>query len=201
MNNIKEPTIDIIIPTLGRPEGLERLKKSIENLDYPKDKINVCIIDDELRREGVPKALKRGVEATKGDYIVYAANDTEFDSQCLKQAIIDASETGFCALNTGKILQDEGNICEHFIIKRDLIKDLDGEIFDTEFYHVAVDNILWLKLKKLGKARRSYGAILHHYHFSKGYEFDDIYKIAWNEDRVKHDRDLLQKKIIELGLN
>lgn len=197
--NIKEPTIDIIIPTLGRKEGLDRCVESIRSCIYDQDKIKIYIINDEERREGVPKALKRGVMISRGDYIIYAANDTEFDKWAIKYAVRDAMETGFCALNTGKISPDEGNICEHFIIKRSVVEsELNKEIFDTEFHHVGVDNLLWAKMKKNGRAKRSFEAILHHYHFSKGYEFDDIYKIAWNEEKVKKDRELLAKKLAEL---
>jgi GT2 family glycosyltransferase len=191
------PTISFVIPTMGREPGLTKCIDSIKALNYPQDKIEIIVKRDSMEdRIGLPKNLKLGVEESKGEWVVFAADDTEFDKECINEAL-HAGKGGYVSLNTCIVSQDEGNINEHFMIRRDIIKEI-GEVFDTEFYHVGVDNLLWAKMKKLGIAVRCDKAILHHNHWTQGAPMDDIYKVAWQEDRVKHDRELLAKKLNEL---
>ena len=182
------PKVSFIIPTLGRPEGLKRCLDSINNLNYPKELIEVIVLDGEGT---VPQKVAKGLWQAKNEYIVFASNDIEFTPDSLYNAL--QIDKGLVAFNTGIVGPDEGNICEHFIIKKDLIKRLGGEIFDTDFNHVGCDNLLWAKAKKLGENGRSENAIVYHYHFSKGQPFDDVYEKGWKH--VKKDRELLAKKL------
>lgn len=182
------PTVSIIIPQLGRIEGLKRCLDSIEKLNYPKELIEIKIIEG---NDSVPIKIKRGVEETSGKYIVYASNDIEFEPDSLINAL--DSGKGLVAFNTGTILPDEGNICEHFIIRRDLIPLLGGEIFDTDFNHVGCDNLLWAKCKMLKEAERSDTAIVKHHHFSKGASFDKVYEKGW--EKMAEDREKLEIKM------
>lgn len=191
-----EPKISFVIPTLGREEGLKRCLKSISELNYPQDKIEVIIKHDSFsERVGVPKLLKAGVEESTGEWVVFASNDTEFDPNAITEALAEGND-GFVAFNTGNILPDEGNINEHFMIRKDIIEKI-GEVFDTEFYHVGVDNLLWAKMKKLGIAKRADRAIVHHKHFSKGADYDEVYQLGWFQ--MDQDRLLLEKKLAELS--
>jgi glycosyltransferase involved in cell wall biosynthesis len=196
------PAISIIIPSLGRPDGLKLCLESIEKLHYPKDKIEVCVINDEPRI-GVPKRLAEGVSKTKGDFIVFMANDTEFDPDCLLIAVRESrgEGKGLVSFNDGPLLPDEGNIC-HFMIRRDLLPKLDREeIFSTDFYHQGCDNWLWAQCKKLGEAHHSENARIVHHHFSRGAQYDEVNAIAWGDpERVQHDRDLLKEKLAKLNI-
>lgn len=213
----KLPKISFVIPTLGRPEGLMRCIDSIKAIDYPQEQIEIIVLhdgepDDKTRfvgcnefyskeRNGVPVTVALGLKAATGDWIVYASNDIEFapDSiMCAYKTALDNQKL-FMAFNTGDVLPDEGNICEHFMIHKNLIKKLGGEIFDTEFNHVGVDNLLWAKVKKLGHGMRCKRALVKHNHFSRGGEMDEVYRIAWNEENVAKDRELLAKKLLELN--
>jgi glycosyltransferase involved in cell wall biosynthesis len=196
------PKISIIIPTLGRPEGLERCLASISGLNYPSNLIETIVLEDEPRI-GVPKRLKEGLEKSTGEYIVYGSNDCSFAPESIILAWREMKNQNalLLAFNTGDILPDEGNICEHFMIRRDyaVAKDgLDGEIFDTEFNHLGVDNLLWAKVCKLNRAVRSNNAIINHYHFTKGAEFDSTYSLGWNDESAKKDRELLKTKLKNL---
>ena len=197
------PKISFIIPTLGREEGLKKCKDSIEKLNYPQDKIEIITEFDSFEnRVGVPNLLKRGLQTSTGDWIVYASNDIEFEPDSIISALKTAWDNSkkFMAFNTGAVSEDKGNICEHFMIRHDLIEKLGGEIFDIEFHHVGVDNLLHAKLERMNQFMRCERAVVKHYHFSRtGEEMDEVYKIAWNEEDVRKDRELLAKKLLELN--
>jgi len=82
------------------------------------------------------------------------------------------------------------------------VDQIDGEIFDTEFHHVGVDNLLWAKAKAWGVrhnchgAERCHSALVKHYHFSTGAPNDEVYKKGWSH--AEEDRALLAKKLKEL---
>lgn len=190
-----EPKISFILPTLGRKDGLKRCTDSIEALNYPKSKIEIIIKQDNFEdRTGVPKLVKQGVEESTGEWIVFAANDTEFTPDSITEALA-VGQGGYVAFNTGEVWPDEGNANEHFMIRRDIIEKI-GEVFDTDFHHCGVDNLLMAKMKKLGIFVRANKAIVNHFHFTKGAKMDEIYTLAYS--RAEEDRVLLKKKLAEL---
>lgn len=194
------PFVSFIIPTLGRSEGLARCIESIKNLNYPQEKIEILTQEDEPRL-GVPKRVNELAAKAKGEWVVYASNDIEFHPDSLISALVTAWDNSklFMAFNTGEVSPDEGNVCEHFMLHRMTIDQLKGEVFDPEFNHVGVDNLLWAKMKRLNQAMRCKRAIVTHHHFSTGKsEFDETYALGWNDESVKRDRELLDKKLKEL---
>lgn len=196
---VEHPLVSIIVPTL-REEGLKRLLASIDKLIYPKDKIELITLPD-IPRIGVAKRLAEGVAQSKGEWIVYAADDMEFEPACIIEGLLASDKHGgkLVAFNSGPLYPDEGNICEHFMLHRSALEMLpNGEIFDTEFRHVGVDNLLWARMKKAGEAVRSEHARVVHHHFAGTGEMDDVHKLAWAEEDVKHDRELLARKLAEL---
>jgi GT2 family glycosyltransferase len=144
----------------------------------------------------VPKLLKQGVEESTGDWIVFASNDTEFTPDSINEALL-VGDGGYVAFNTGIVYPDEGNINEHFMIRKDIIKKI-GEVFDTDFWHCGCDNLLWAKMKKLGIFKRADRAIVKHYHWAKTVDrkMDETYTLGWSH--VEEDRALLAKKLKEL---
>jgi glycosyltransferase involved in cell wall biosynthesis len=198
----KSPKISFLIPTLGRPEGLKRCLDSIEALDYPKESVEILVQEDEPRL-GVTKRMKELYEKSTGEWLIFGSDDCEFTPDSIKNALKAAKEQnkGLVSFNTGAVLADNGNICEHFMIYRPFVKHyLGGEIFDCEMNHVGVDNLLWAKMGKLNQTMRCDEAIVNHYHFTKpgGNKFDETYAVAWKEESVKRDRELLAKKLAEL---
>jgi GT2 family glycosyltransferase len=200
--NTKElnlPHLSFIIPTLGREEGLKRCVDSIKALNYPQDRIEIIVKPDSFEdRKGVPLLLKQGYEEATGDWIVFASNDCEFTPESINEALAVGKE-GFVSFNTGALTFDSGNRCEHFMIRKDIIAKI-GEIFDTRYFHVGVDNLLSAKMDKLGIFIRAEKAVVNHYHWSKtGEQMDEVYKLAWDEEKVKHDRDLLKEDLQKLN--
>lgn len=193
----KLPTVSIIIPQLGREDGLAKCLDSIRDLDYPKHLISTHIIEG---NETVPKKVKSGVEESTGEYIVYAANDMTFDPQCLKKAIAASyvKNKALVSFNEGELYPDKGNICTHFLIKREFLQHLDSqEIFCTDFTHAGVDNYLWAQADKLNQAYWCEEAKITHNHFSKTGMFDDIYKKGWRHSDI--DQALLAFKLTILN--
>lgn len=189
------PKISFIIPTLGRPEGLKRCIDSIWALNYPKHKIEIITKQDNFdSRVGVPKLLKKGIEESSGEWIIFASNDTEFTPESINEALV-VGNAGFVAFNTGELSPDSGNRNEHFMIRKDIIAKI-GEVFDTDFWHAGVDNLLAAKMDKLGIFVRADKAIVNHYHFTKGAEMDKTYQVGWSH--VEEDRALLVKKLEQL---
>lgn len=189
------PKMSFIIPTLGREEGLKKCINSIKNLNYPQEKIEIIVKQDSFENNiGVPKLVKQGYEESTGDFIVFGSNDVEFTPNSIIEAFMSQSG-GFCAFNTGEVIPDEGNINEHFMIARFRVEQI-GEIFDTDFHHLGVDNLLWAKMNKLGVATRCKDAVVIHNHFTKGAPMDDIYSLAYKY-KIE-DRNLLQTKLKEL---
>ena len=190
-------TISIIIRTLGREEGLKRCLDSIKKLNYPEDLIEVLVIRDEPRL-GLPKRLNEGFDKSTGELIVFASDDVEFTPDSVRLAVEAANEYDLVAFNTGIVLPDEGNINEHFLIRRDFVeKYLGGKIFDEEFNHVGTDNFLWAQGKKYGAVKRLDTAVLKHYHWTQGAPMDEIYKVGWG--KAKEDREVLSRKLKELN--
>lgn len=213
--SIPNPKVSIIVPTLGRPEKLQRLIKHIKAFaNYPNYEIIVIHDGEDIQplegvrsfkneeRIGVPKTVKKAVQLATGDLVMYLGNDCIPQPGFMIQAVWDAYKAfgkdmnGLVSFNEGPLLPDNGNICAHFILHQRLIAEI-GEVFDTEFHHVGCDNLLWAKASKLGKAFHSTNARLHHDHFSKGSEMDSTYKQGWSH--VDEDRELLKKKLNELN--
>jgi glycosyltransferase involved in cell wall biosynthesis len=198
------PSVSIIIPHLSldnpkREEGLNRILKSIDNLFYPKHLIQVIVEEGE---ESVPVKVKNAFLKATGDWIAYLANDAEMTPNSLYNAIKTGIKENKALISffTGENLPDEGNICEHFIIRKDFISKLEnGEIFSTKYNHTGVDNYLWEQCKKLNQAIQCKDAIVYHYHFSKGAEFDVVYQRGWSN--AQKDRELLAKDLAKLNAN
>ncbi len=190
------PKVSIVIPNLERPEGLKRCLDSIATLNYPENLIEVIVEDGEGT---VPIKVARGLEKATGEWILYGANDIEFTPDSLILGILDsiAEKKRLIAFDTG-VRNSEGYINEHFMIHKDLVPLIGGEIFDTEFHHVGVDDLLWKKCDKLGEAMISRGQIKHH-HFSRigsGIEKDAVIEKGWKNE--VEDRALLQRKLKEI---
>jgi hypothetical protein len=79
------------------------------------------------------------------------------------------------------------------MIQRSLVEQLGGIIFDLDFTHAGVDNLLWKRCEAMGEAAWCKDAHITHNHFSKGFPMDEIYHKGW--DMVDKDRDILKSKL------
>lgn len=191
------PLITIMLPQLGREESFKRACASVDNLIYPKEKIEFLIEDGEGT---VPNKVAKMYAESHGEYLVFASNDIEFTPESLMIALnySRGHDKGLVAFNTGVVLPDKGNQNEHFIIKRSLVEQIGGQIFNLRFRHIGTDNLLQAQCEKLGQFARCDDAIVHHYHFSTGKSaYDDTYKKGW--EQAETDRAILKEELAKLN--
>ncbi len=102
----QHPLISIIIPSYNRPERLAMGLEAINQLDYPRDRFEVIVVDDGsvtpldpvvekfqavlsiylIRQEnaGPASARNTGANAAQGDYLAFTDDDCQPDSQWLR---------------------------------------------------------------------------------------------------------------------
>jgi len=205
---VKLPKVSIVIPTLGREEGLKRCLTEIErNANYPKELYEVIVVEDSFdpeKRMGALKALKKGVEQSTGELVMFLANDTVPYPNFLIVAVLqmwlsfgDVMD-GLVGLND--MYWRDGR-ATHWLGSKKLLPMLGGEFFHTGYYHVGCDDELVGRCRMAGKYVWCKDAMLWHNHpvlndFSR---MDDVNKLAWDEVRMKHDRELLAQRSKEFG--
>lgn len=198
--------VSICIPTLGRPEKLERLLESIEkNAGYPN--YEILVGEDKMppNNIGVPKMLKSLVEKSVGDFVIYLGNDCIMEKDCLKiamEAMMEEFEDqdGLIGLNDQYW---HGEFYTHWLASKKLLPYLGGEFFCTEYFHTGVDNELTERCRKIGKAVWCEEAkIIHDHPVNNGFkDIDDVYQLAYKSERMEHDRNLLLKRAELLGFD
>ena len=193
------PLISIVVPTV-RPEGYERLVRSIaQNTSYP----NYEII--KMKGEGTAiEKFNQGVKKSKGELIVYLADDTEILPGAIDQAFVYFMEKfhkkGLVIFNDGYW---EDRLATHFLCSKNIIEELDGNIWYTGYHHVGADNELFGRLHNKNLISYCQYAKINHYHYlrpSKGLKPSkmDIYSKRIEEFR-KVDEALLKERSEQFG--
>ncbi|MCS7365205.1 MAG: glycosyltransferase [archaeon GB-1867-035] len=104
------PMVSIIIPVRNAGETIEDLLKSLINLDYPKEKIEIIIVDgqstdDTIKRAskypvkiltepglGPSYARKIGIEASRGEILAFTDGDCRVPKEWVKVIVEDLSQ-------------------------------------------------------------------------------------------------------------
>ncbi len=205
---VPSPKVSIIIPTLGREDKLQRLLSEIPcQAGYENYEI-IVERDNFENRQGVPKTLKKGVEKSTGDLVMYLGNDCIPQKDFLKLAVQrmyrsfgDAMD-GLVGLNDGYW---KTGLATHWLASKKLLPYLDGEFFHTGYHHLACDNELTGRCEKIGKYVWAPEAKIDHDHPIKGgfkeKDMDEVYKIAYNQKNMEEDRALLKQRAQLLGFN
>ena len=104
----QNPLVSVIIPTYNRKEGLIRLIESIKQSDYPKESIDIIVVDD-ASTDGTLDAMKKGfpdvkvirnierrltsgarnvgIECSKGDYLFFVDHDNVIDRRAISELV------------------------------------------------------------------------------------------------------------------
>lgn len=211
--------VSVVVPTLGRPEKLKRLVEHIkQNAWWPNYEIIVVHDGEEIQpfdgvfsirneeRQGVPKTLKRGVEVSSGDLVMYLGNDCIPYPGFMVQALYKQYQAfgekmdGLVGLND---MYWHGEFATHWLASKDLLPMLDGEFFHTGYNHCGCDNELTERCRKAGKYMWAEHALVYHDHpVQTGFQTKDqdwIYAIAYNKEKTRADQELLHRRAAELG--
>jgi GT2 family glycosyltransferase len=107
-----KPLVSIVIPTYNRKEKLIRLIESVLSSNYPKDKLEIIVVDD-ASTDGTYEEVKRnfpevriihnekelllacsrnaGIRSCRGDYIFLIDDDNVVDKNCILE-LVEAME-------------------------------------------------------------------------------------------------------------
>ena len=194
-----KPKVSIIVPTI-RPDGYKRLVDSIKrNTIYSNYEL---ISKDDPQQTAISK-FNEGVEESKGEFVVFLADDCVVGKGWLTQALVrfklDFKDKGLVVLNEGYW---KHRMAHHFLCSKNITDDLGGEIWHSGYHHYGADNELYYRLKKLNLV--SYcdeSKIIHHHPQTQtmGTEAskdDKFYKRA--RGFQKEDIALLDKRALDL---
>jgi len=191
--------VTICIPTLGREEELKRLLELIpKTVEYPD--YDVIVEQDSFEsRVGVPRLLKKMVEKSKGDFVVFLGNDCiprpgwlRIAMEAMRDRFWDAG--GLVSFNGGYW---HGEFADHFLISKKLLPMLNGEIFHCGYNHCGCDEELTARCKQAGKYFWCEAAKVEHDHPCKTGVSDQIYELG--RSHQAEDKALLERRAKEIG--
>ena len=199
-----KPKVSIVIPTI-RPEKLERCINAIkENAGYGNYEI-IVEKDDPENPQGAPKVLKRGVERSTGELVMFLGDDTIPQRNFLLHAMV-AMHRQFPDLDGLVGLNDmlwKGELATHWLASKKLLPYLGGEFFHTGYNHLSCDNELTEMCRKAGKYYWCEIAKVYHDHpVVHGWSdetYDKHYRRVYQFDTMRKDRQLLEKRSKLLG--
>jgi glycosyltransferase involved in cell wall biosynthesis len=207
MEDSVKSLVSVCVPTLGRPEKLQRCLKAIE--DNTKDWPHEVVVEQDVfgpGRRGCPRTLAAAVERATGAYIAFIGNDCLVQPGWLRIAMECMDKTfpdgvGLVALNDGIW---HGSLATHWVASKALLPMIGGEFFPTCYFHVACDNELTARCKQLGRFSYAEGARVFHEHpcQADGWHselVDDVFQLAWRQKNVAHDRALLAERAERMG--
>ena len=189
--------ISIILPIV-REDKAERCIEAIrENAGIPIDQYEI-VQEVDHDRVGCPEMVKRLVEKTKHDLVMFLGDDTIPQKDFLKEAL-KVMETlpdgwGLAALEDG--IQDPNRIATHWLASKRLLPLIGGEVFSTEYKHNFCDQELTIKCKDLGRYAPAYNSAIEHKHFLTDRSlFDKDYRDASGNNAMMIDRATFDRRI------
>lgn len=195
------PKVVVIIPALGG-DG----RSADETRDLVKQRAGwwntevEVVVDDPACRKGCPITLKRGVEGTHSDFVLFLGSDCVPENgfvlkalECMYRSFPEAD--GLVGLNDG--IWKKGEIACHWLASRKLLPHLDGEFFYTGYHHLGCDNELTARCQLMGRYVWCEEAKIEHRHPASGFPADKTHELAWS--RKDEDRALLRSRAKAMG--
>jgi glycosyltransferase involved in cell wall biosynthesis len=87
------PVVSVIVPTADRPAQLRRCLAALDALDYPRERLEVIVVDDSERHRGPGAARNAGAAMARGEVLAFTDDDCRPDRGWL-QAITRALGEG-----------------------------------------------------------------------------------------------------------
>lgn len=127
------PDVSVIIVNFNGKEHLENCFNSIASLNFPKEHLEVIMVDNcssdgsvefvsskfpwvkilkNSSNVGFAKAVNQGAESSKGEYVAFLNNDTHVDRDWLTQLLLVILSSSEIVCSCSKILDWEGKVID-----------------------------------------------------------------------------------------
>jgi GT2 family glycosyltransferase len=186
--------VSIIIPVIRPEKAITAMALATLNAGIPGDEMEI-IAEEDRKRIGCPKMVKKLVAKTKHELVCFLGDDTLPNKDWLKNALeaMNALPGGWGLVG----LNDETgrNLATHWLADKRLLPSLDGEFFHTGYNHTCCDVELQERCTELGRFVYSKDAIVYHDHpFFTGEEQDEDIKRVYSKEIWSADRKLLEER-------
>lgn len=186
----------ILIPYI-RANRIETCKDLAIKNSGINSKVEIEIIaEEDTERIGCPKMLKRLVEKTKYDLIVFMGDDVEAEPDYLRIAyerIIQFPDSiGFVGFNDG-MWDGDKDIATAWLANKKLLPMIGGEFFHTGYIHCRADVEMIDKLRSLGLYAWAPTSKIKHIHplvLKDKTLMDEDYNRVYRPWVVQHDMEL-----------
>lgn len=159
------------------------------------------VYEHDKARIGCPLMVKRLVEKSKGDQIMFLGDDTVMQEGCIEEAIKAMAMLpdgwGMVGLNDGRKIRTES---AHFLIDKRMLPLIGGELFHTGYKHCFCDSELSLRARLLGRYCYAERANIYHDHpaLHKDVESDETYDFVYSQKVWEHDELLFRQRKTEI---
>lgn len=213
-----EERVDVIIPTLGRPQSVAPVLRSLRASTGLADAIFVCEPDDTASHDAVraaggtvvieacgslPKAWNAGYRHTTAPWVLLAADDVRFRPAWLDQALDVARRYDADVVGTNDLVNPRtmaGELATHPLIRRSYIEEVGacwdgpGVLAHEGYHHLFIDDEITMAARLRGKFQAALGSHVEHLHPAFGSaEMDDTYRRA--EAHQEEDAKLFQRRL------
>ena len=201
------PKVSIIIPYI-RPKNLTKLARTIIKNAGVKRSDYEIIAEYDKNRIGAPKMVKKLVNESQYDLVMFLGDDTLPEKNFLKNAIkamrAFTNMDGMVGLNDQN--RNEGEAPTHWLASRKLLSYLDGEFFHTGYIHQYCDNELAARCMMANKYVYAKDAKIKHNHpgfksnqdtFTNNVKTfgDEDYRRVYNSKAHDHDEKLFNSRM------
>lgn len=132
--------LSVVIPVI-RPQNLERIRRALDGQWKPME----ILWEEDVERIGCPRMVKRLVDKTSHDWVMFLGDDTIPQPGMVAEAFAAAEEKlpdgwGLVGINDG---HNEGSLlATHWMAHKNLLQMLGGEFFHTGYRHGYCDHEL-----------------------------------------------------------
>ena len=188
--------VSVIIPFV-RPDGAKRCMEAVKaNAGISADDYEILAEGDE-DRIGCPKMVKKLVEQSRHECVLFLGDDTYPYADFIKNAL-DAMATlpdGWGMVGLNDLVHDGNILATHWLAHKNLLPLLDGEFFHTGYLHCFCDQELIFRCKALGRYTWCKDAMLYHDHpMLTGQGNDADYKRVYSPELYRHDEELFKSR-------
>lgn len=184
------PKTSILIPVIREDRVKDCISAIKENIIVPEDKYEILTLVDK-DREGCPKTLKKLVEMSNNEFVMFLGDDTIPQRGFLVRAYNSMGTLpdrwGVVGLNDGRTNGE--SFATHWLASKKMLDHLENrEFFYTGYIHTQCDLELTDKAKELGRYVWAKDArLIHNHPFQDKKYDDDDYRAIYSQANTRHD--------------